>query len=444
MFKILLVDDEKPILKSLAFALEQDYEVYTSDNGRDALELVREHDISLVLLDLRLGKENGIQLMKEILAINPGAAIIIMTAYSSIESSVEAIKEGAFYFITKPVQTSQLLLLLEKAARQLDMRRTINSLEDVIRKEIIGDSPQMQQVLRLIDQVKDTKAGVLITGESGTGKELIANKLHFSSNRRNQPFVAVNCSALPETLLEAELFGYKKGAFTGAVRDEPGIIRKASRGTLFLDEVGEMDLRLQSKLLRFLQNGEVRQIGGDSMLVDVRVICATNRNLEQEIAAGRFRSDLYYRINVITINVPPLRERTEDLEHLVPFFIKKYATAYRKPITGISPEAFELLSRYDFPGNVRECENIIQRAVLLCSGNVITVNDLNLKYRAARTQENQQGRYIKVYANETMKDIERKVLDFALRLHGGNRRKTAESLGISERSLQYKIKEYGL
>jgi two-component system response regulator AtoC len=444
MFKILLVDDEKTILKSLTFALEQDYEVYTSDNGQDALELVREHNISLVLLDLRLGKENGIQLMKDILAINPGAAIIIMTAYSSIESSVEAIKEGAFYFITKPVQTRQLLLLLEKAARQLDMRRTIDSLEDVIRKEIIGNSPQMQQVLRLIDQVKDTKAGVLITGESGTGKELIANKLHFSSNRRNKPFVAVNCAALPEALLEGELFGYKKGAFTGAVKDEPGIIRKASGGTLFLDEVGDMDMRLQSKLLRFLQDGEVRQIGGDSVLVDVRVICATNRNLELEIAAGRFRSDLYYRINVINIHVPPLRERTEDLKLLVPFFIKKYATAYRKPITGIRPDALELLSRYDFPGNVRECENIIQRAVLLCSGDVITANDLNLKNRAITSQENQQGRFIKVYANETMKDIERKVLDFTLRFHGGNRKKTAESLGISERSLHYKIKEYGL
>ncbi len=444
MFKILLVDDEKAILKSLTFALEQDYQVFTCDNGKDALELMRTHDISLVLLDLRLGKENGIDLMKKMLGHNPGAAIIIMTAYSSIESSVEAIQAGAFYFITKPVQTSQLLLLLEKAAGQLDMRRTINSLEDVIRNEIIGDSPQMQQVLRLIDQVKDTKAGVLITGESGTGKELIANKLHFTSNRRDQPFIAVNCAALPESLLEGELFGYKKGAFTGAVRDEPGIIRKAGKGTLFLDEIGEMDLRLQSKLLRFLQDGEVRQIGGDAVRVDVRVVCATNRNLEQEIAAGRFRSDLYYRINVITIVAPPLRERTGDLGHLVPYFIKKYSTAYGKAIQGIDPEAFELLSRYDFPGNVRECENIIQRAVLLCSGDTIAADDLNLKYRADRTQEDQQDRCVKVYAHEKMKDIERKVLDLALRSHGGNRRRTAESLGISERSLQYKIKEYSL
>jgi len=443
MFKILVVDDERAILKSLSFALEQDYQVFTCSGGQQALELMERHRISLVLLDMRLGKEDGISLMKQMLELDPGAAIIIMTAYSSIESSVGAIQAGAFYFITKPVQTSQLLLLLEKAAGQLAMRETINSLEDVIRYDLVGDSPKSRELLRLIDQVKDTSASVLITGESGTGKELIAKKLHFTSRRRDKPFIAVNCAALPEALLESELFGHKKGAFTGAVRDEPGIIRKASEGTLFLDEIGEMDLRLQSKLLRFLQEGEVRQVGGDTAKVDVRVVCASNRDLEHEIAAGRFRSDLYYRINIIHLAAPPLRERIGDLDRLVPHFIKKYSAAYGKNVAGMRPDAFDLLARYDFPGNVRECENIIQRAVLLCEGEMIEAGALNLKYRAGGGQEEKEG-YIRVYARDTMKDTERKVIAFALKSHNHNRRRTAESLGISERSLQYKIKEYGL
>lgn len=443
MIKILVVDDEKTILKSLTFALEEIYQVYTCATGSGALALMEREQISLVLMDLRLGKENGIDIMKRMLSLNSGAAIIIMTAYSSIENSVEAIRAGAFYFITKPIQTNHLLLLLEKAAAQLSMQETIHDLEDVIRNDLIGDSPQMRETHRLINQVKDTAAGVLITGESGTGKELIARKLHFSSNRREKPFIAINCAALPESLLESELFGYKKGAFTGAAKDEPGLIRKADGGTLFLDEIGEMEPRLQSKLLRFLQESEVRQIGGDAIRVNVRVVCATNRNLEQEIAVGHFRRDLYYRINVINISATPLRERIDDLNHLVPYFIRKYAAAYGKRVTGINQEAMAQLRRYDFPGNVRECENIMQRAVLLCTGDTITSDALNLQYRPKVTEEDKEG-YIRIYSNETMKEVERKMLILALKAHDYNRRKTAESLGISERSLQYKIKEYDL
>ena len=443
MIKILVVDDEKTILKSLTFVLEEVYQVYTCATGSGALALMEREQISLVLMDLRLGKEDGIDIMKRMLALNPAAAIIIMTAYSSIENSVEAIRAGAFYFVTKPIQTDHLLLLLEKAAAQISMQETIHDLEDVIRNDLIGDSPQMRETHRLINQVKDTAAGVLITGESGTGKELIARKLHFSSNRREKPFIAINCAALPESLLESELFGYKKGAFTGAVKDEPGLIRKADGGTLFLDEIGEMEPRLQSKLLRFLQEGEVRQIGGDAVRVNVRVVCATNRNLEQEIAVGHFRRDLYYRINVINISATPLRERIDDLNHLAPHFIRKYAAAYGKRVTGISQEALTQLRRYDFPGNVRECENILQRAVLLCSGDTITSDALNLQYRPKITEEDKEG-YVRIFPNETMKEVERKMLILSLKAHDYNRRKTAESLGISERSLQYKIKEYDL
>jgi len=444
VFKILLVDDEKSILKSLTFALEENYQVFSCTTGNEALSLMAEHKIPMVLLDLRLGKEDGIALMKQLLEIVPEAAIIIMTAYSSIESSVEAIRAGAYYFITKPVQTSQLLLLLENVASQLAMREIIADLEDVIRSDIIGNSSQIQKILRLIDQVKDTAAGVLIMGESGTGKELVARKLHFSSNRKDKPFIPVNCAALPESLLESELFGHKKGAFTGAVQNEEGIIRKAHGGTLFLDEIGEMDSRLQAKLLRFLQDGEVRQVGGDARQVDVRIICATNRDLEQEIARGRFRADLYYRINIINIFVPPLRERISDLMLLVPHFIKKYNAAYDRNVRNIDKEAMDLLSRYGFAGNVRECENIIQRAVLLCSGTTITADTLDLKYRATEERDHLGDKCVRIYSNETLKEVEKKVLEFSLREHGGNRRRTARTLEISERALQYKIKEYGL
>lgn len=443
MVKILVVDDELPILKSLSFALKQDYQVYTAQTGAEALRFLEGEHISLVLLDLRLGKENGITLMRSMLQINPNAAIIIMTAYSSIESSIEAIRAGAFYFVTKPIQINQLMLLLEKAASQLSLQETILGLKDVIRNSLVGISPQMQAIYHLIDRVKDTKASVLITGESGTGKELIANKLHFSSNRKEKPFIAVNCAALPESLLESELFGYKKGAFTGAVKDEPGIISKANGGTLFLDEISEMEPRLQSKLLRFLQEGEVRQIGGDNLRVNVRIICATNRDLDQEIESRRFRSDLYYRINVINIAVPPLRERKEDLSELVPFFIRKYAAAYGKQVFGIRPEAMALLSRYHFPGNVRECENIVQRAVLLCSETEIGPEALNLKYQYPATELGQED-YIRIYPCKTMKEIERQVLAFYLKTNKNSRRETARALEISERALQYKIKEYGL
>ncbi len=445
--KLLIVDDENIILRSLRFLLEDSYDVFTADNYSEALKIFKKERMSLVLLDLRINEDNGLDLMKELLEIDSNAIIIIMTAYSTIENSINAIKSGAYYFITKPIENEQLILLLKTANEKLLMAQKISNLEGHIKKEIIGESDCIKNINSLINMVKDTDATILVTGESGTGKELIAQKIHTSSNRADKPFVAINCSAIPGELLESELFGYKKGTFTGAYKDEIGLIRKADTGTLFLDEIGEMELRLQSKILRFLQEKEIRQLGDDKTYkIDVRIICATNKDLKKEVESGNFREDLYYRINVINIVAPPLRERIEDLKYLVPYFIEKYNISFNKNIKGITDEAFNLLQGHHFEGNVRELENIIQRAVLLNLGEYIEIDSLNLLPEQSRkvTSIEAQEKYIKIYNGETFKDIEKKVIEFALNNNNKNRKWTAESLGISERTLRYKIKEYNL
>lgn len=444
--KLLIVDDEIKILRSLRFLLEDYYEIYTSDNSAQALDIFKKEKISLVLLDLRIKEDSGLHLMKDILSIDPDAIIIIMTAYSTIENSINAIKSGAYYFITKPIENDQLILLLKTAAEKERMVQKISHLEGHIKKDIIGESENIKNISIIINKIKDTDATVLITGESGTGKELIAQKIHTSSNRADKPFVAINCAAMPGELLESELFGYKKGAFTGAFKDEVGIIRKADKGTLLLDEIGEMDIRLQSKILRFLQEKEIRQIGNDKVYnVDVRIICATNRDLKKQVELGQFREDLYYRINVINIVSPPLRERIEDLKLLVPYFIDKYNISFNKNIQGISEPAYKLLENHGFEGNVRELENIIQRAVLLNTGDYIEPDSLDLVPSKLRQSPSYSSeKCMKIYEGENMKEIERKALEFALGNNNQNRKWTAESLGISERALRYKIKEYNL
>lgn len=444
--KILIVDDEIKILRALKFLLEDTYDVYTSDNISDAKMVFIEEKINLVLLDLRLSEGSGLILMDELLAINPNAVIIIMTAYSTIENSIKAIKSGAYYFITKPIDNDQLLILLNTASEKLNLRKELDLLQGHLRKTPIGESKSIRDIKSLVNKIKDTDATVLITGESGTGKELIAQTIHSSSNRASKPFIAINCAAMPNELLESELFGYKKGSFTGATKDDIGLIRKAESGTLFLDEIGEMNIKLQSKLLRFIQEKEIRQIGDEKNYpVDVRIICSTNRNLQDEIKSGNFREDLYYRINVINIVAPPLRERIEDLDLLVPHFIDKYRISYNKGVKGITVDAMNRLKKYDYLGNVRELENIIQRAVLLCGDEYIGIDSLNLNNLNMIRKDNEiSDNYIKIYEGETMEDIEKKVIEFALKNNVQNRRRTADSLGISERSLRYKIKEYKL
>lgn len=444
--KLLIVDDEIKILRSLRFLLEDYYEVYISDNVDEALNIFNKEKISLVLLDLRLKEESGLDLMKKLLSKDPETIIIVMTAYSTIENSIEAIKAGAYYFITKPIENEQLLLLLNTASEKIKMAEKISNLEGHIKKDIIGNSESIKKINTIINKIKDTDATILITGESGTGKELIAQKIHSSSNRSKDPFVALNCAAMPGELLESELFGYKKGTFTGAYKDEIGIIRKADKGTLFLDEIGEMDLRLQSKLLRFIQEKEVRQIGSEKIFkVDVRIICATNKDLKEQVKLENFREDLYYRVNVINIQVPPLRERIGDLELFIPYFIDKYNISFNKNIKGISQEAYNLLKAHEFEGNVRELENIIQRAVLLNIGDYIKPDSLNLNPQKLNKVENSNHEdSIRIYEGENMKQIEKKVIKFALDCNNQNRRRTSESLGIAERTIMYKIKEYNL
>lgn len=444
--KILIVDDEIKILRALKFLLEDSYQVFTCENIKDAKRIFIEEKISLVLLDLRLSEGSGLALMDDLLAIDPHAVIIIMTAYSTIENSIKAIKAGAYYFITKPIDNDQLLILLNTASEKLSLMKELDQLQGHIRKTLIGESKPVRDIKSVINKIKDTDATILITGESGTGKELIAQTIHSSSNRSKKPFIALNCAAMPSELLESELFGYKKGSFTGAVKDDIGLIRKAEKGTLFLDEIGEMSVKLQSKLLRFLQEKEVRQIGDEKNYpVDVRVICSTNRDLKEEIELGNFREDLYYRINVINIVAPALRDRVEDLDLLVPHFVDKYRISYSKDIKGLTDEAMKQLKAYDFVGNVRELENLIQRAVLLCGDEYIDVDSLNLNNsKKIRNNEEASENYIKIYSGETMKDIEKKAIEFALESNKQNRKWTADSLGISERSLRYKIKEYKL
>ncbi|MCR3954667.1 MAG: sigma-54 dependent transcriptional regulator [Gudongella sp.] len=444
--KLLIIDDEPKILRSLKFLLEDDFKVYTSENSSDALDIFRREEIRLVLLDLRLKEVSGINLMRQLLEIESKAIIIIMTAYSTLDNSIKAIKSGAYYFITKPIDNEQLKLLLNTANEKLDMANKIRSLQGHLKKDIIGNSPRIREINEVINRVKDTNATILITGESGTGKELIAQKIHGTSNRSDKPYVAINCAAMPGELLESELFGYKKGSFTGAQKDEIGVIRRADRGTLILDEIGEMDLRLQSKLLRFLQDKEVRPIGdAASYKVDVRIICITNRNLREEVEKGNFREDLYYRINVINIVTPLLRERIDDLQYLVPHFIDKYRISFDKNVEGITDEAYSILTKYQFQGNIRELENIIQRAVLLSTSNLIDADSLHLSpQRVTHTKDQESDKFVKIFNGDSMKEIERKVIEFALKNNGGNRKWTAESLGIGERTLRYKIKEYNL
>ena len=450
MYKLMIVEDEPAICSSLQFALEDDYEVYTANNEADAIDIIANGEIDLVLLDLRLGDSDGIEVLKKIKQLNDRMAVIIMTAYGSIQSSVDAIKAGAFYYITKPINIDELRMLLTNAAEYLNLKTKVNYLNDKITKlyeipGIIGVSSAMRSVFQQIDKIKNIDSTILITGESGTGKELVAKAIHYSGGRKDEPFEVINCAAIPGELLESELFGYEKGAFTGATHRKKGIFELAHKGTLFLDEIGEMDLRLQSKLLRVVQEREITPVGaGTRKKVDVRIICATNRDLRQEVASGHFREDLFFRLNVIIINMPPLRARIEDIPVLVQYFIDKYNQKMGRNITGIGTEALNYLCGYECKGNVRELENIIERAIVFAEGPQISVNDLPEEVvRSPRnTACNKKGMLIPIYIGENLKDVEKKVILKTLKYLNDDKQETAKVLKISERKLWYKIKEY--
>lgn len=449
--EILIVDDERVQCEMLAgFLRKQGYRPDTAENGRIALEKFKTGNFDLILTDQRMPEMEGLQLLKEIKRLNPETVVVIMTAFGSVSSAVAAMKEGAYDYLTKPIDLDELLILIHRIEKEINLRRENRLLRDQLREKfkvdfIVSNSRAMEEALNLVGRVAASQATVLILGESGTGKELIARAIHYASPRAEKPFIKVNCAALPETLLESELFGHEKGAFTGAVARRIGRFEQADQGSIFLDEIGDISLPLQMKLLRVLQEKEFERVGSNQTIkVDVRVIAATNRNLEEAIKKGTFREDLYYRLNVVTITLPPLRERKEDIPLLIEHFLKKYSAQNKKEVVGLSKEAQELLRQYDYPGNVRELENIIERAVVLCPGKIITVNELPLNIREYNLVEfyekDQQGRSLP----KMLEDIERQMISKALKNNDGVQTRAAAELGISERVLRYKMKKYGL
>jgi len=449
---ILIVDDEKNYLVVLEALLSAEgYETMTAQNANDALRLVDESDLDLVLTDMKMPGLSGMDLLVEVKKRKPEVPVIMMTAYGTIEMAVEAMKKHAYDYVTKPFQNEELKLSIRKALENYRLvkenRRLSEALSERHRyRNIIGKSKVMLRIYELIDKVAQSKASVLITGPSGTGKELIAKAIHYEGPRRERPFVSVNCGALTETLLESELFGHEKGAFTGAVALKKGRFELADCGTLFLDEVGEMSHPLQVKLLRVLQEMEFERVGGTKTIkVDVRVLSASNRNLKEDVDNGLFREDLYYRLNVMQIEVPPLRERMEDIRLLVDHFIKKYSGEAGKNGIRLSQEAWKALYGYDWPGNIRELENVIERAVVLNSEGIIELDDLPPAV-SAKKEELDVGKFIPHSAKlqETLDQIEEKMIRRALEYSGKVQAQAADMLGISRHLMHYKMKKYGI
>ncbi|MED4586129.1 sigma-54 dependent transcriptional regulator [Brevibacillus choshinensis] len=451
MQNLLIVDDEPSICVSLGFALEDDYAVWTATDAETALETVQREQIDCVLLDLSLGQSSGLSLLTLIKAIRPQITVIMMTAYGTIESSVEAIKAGAYHYLTKPLHVDEVKLLLAKALEFQALHKQVQVLSDAVKQQqsyagIIGKSPVMGKVFELIKKVKDIPSSILITGESGTGKELVARAIHFEGNRSQAPFSVMNCAAIPESLLESELFGHEKGTFTGAYQSKKGLFERSHGGTVFLDEIGEMPLSLQAKLLRVIQDRVVTPLGSyEQKEVDIRIIAATNRQLEDEVAKGTFREDLFYRLNVIPIRTPALRERMEDIAHLVDHFLQRCTLSMGKREKVFTLEAKKWLYSYTYPGNVRELANIVEYAVALSQGERITLEDLPpaLTERKQDVQGRQSERDGVIIPNgSTLDEAERRVILHTLERHAGHRKKTADQLGISERGLRQKLKQY--
>ena len=449
---ILIVDDEENLRHMLSVILKkQGYGVETAANGREALEKLAAGSFSFVLSDILMPQLDGKGLLSEMSSRGMGTTVIMMSAYGSIDTALECMQLGAYDYISKPFKNDEIVLVLKKAEERERLRDENRRLKDEIRigaqfAGIVSKSGSMQQVFEMIRKLCDYKTTVLIMGESGTGKELVAKALHFEGGRRRAPFVAVNCAAIPENLLESELFGHVKGAFTDATADKAGLFEQADGGTLLLDEIGEMPLSLQVKLLRVLQEEEIRRVGDSrSKKVNVRVISATSRNLEDDVAAGRFREDLYFRLNVFVINLPPLRERLEDLPLLVEHFLAKFSARFGKEVGSVSADAMKLLCSYHWPGNVRELENAIERGVVISDLGELGVAALPERISGAGGSAGGvllTGDTLSI--RETGEAMERELIRRALEKTGGNRTHAAKLLEISLRSLLYKIKEYGL
>jgi two-component system response regulator PilR (NtrC family) len=450
--RILVVDDEQSMREFLEiFFRRESYDVVTAGDVESALVAIESDDFDVVISDIKMPGRSGLDLLRAVKEVSPDTVVIMITAFATTETAIAAMKEGAYDYVTKPFKVDELRLVVEKALEKklltLENTRLRKELRTQLKnRSLVGTSAAMQKVYDLIGQVAGTKTNVLLSGDSGTGKELVARAIHDQSERRERAFVAVNCGAIPENLLESELFGHVKGAFTGAVQNKAGLFEMADAGTLFLDEIGELPSPLQVKLLRVIQDKTVRRVGGTGdHRVDVRIVAATNRKLEEEVSSGRFRDDLYYRLNVIQIALPPLRERMEDVSLLMQHFIEKYAAETGKEVHGISDAARERVLAYDFPGNVRELENMVERAVALSRDGVIGLETLPPTILDPKREET-ESRLPPEGGNleEMVNDFERGLLGEALARCGGVKKKAAALLGISFRSFRYRFEKLGL
>ena len=437
--RILVVDDEPSMRTTLSILLKREgYRVSLAESGAEALPMLAPGEYDMIFTDLKMEGMDGIELLRHIKAVDPQAEVLIFTAYGTIASAVEAMKLGAYDYIGKPFDEEELLLKVARALERKALVREVQTLRQELHGQgrIVAASKEMREVLAKIDQVAPTEATVLIEGESGTGKELVARAIHQRSPRRDRPFIPINCSTFPETLLESELFGYEKGAFTGADKGRKGLFEAAHTGTLFLDEIADMALPLQGKLLRALQEGEVRRLGSTQPVrVDVRIVTATNKRVDSLVAQGTLRDDLFYRLNVVRISIPPLRERPDDIIPLAQHFLEVYRKRAKKEIVGFAPDAAQAMLAHPWPGNVRELENAVERGVILCRSSSITAQALSLGIPLLARGSDR---------GITLKELERRHTLAALERHGGNQAETARELGIGRNTLWRRLKEYGL
>ncbi|MES1208563.1 MAG: sigma-54 dependent transcriptional regulator [Pseudomonadota bacterium] len=444
--RLLVVEDDPAMRELLREALSDDgYQVDVAAGGRAGIDRVKQGGIDLIVSDVKMPDLDGLDMLREIKTCDPSPFVITITAFGSIDTAIRAVKLGAFDYITKPFEIDQLLLAVEKALGARELQSEVVRLRDEVERSyrfdnIIGRSPAMQEIFGMVRRLAGSSASVLVTGDSGTGKELIARSLHFSSPRRNRPFVPLNCAAIPDTLLESELFGYKRGAFTDARSDRAGLFLEADGGTIFLDEIAELSPALQAKLLRVLQDREIRPLGGSgSEKIDVRVIAATNRDLDRRLKDGTFRQDLYYRLNVIHIHLPPLRERPEDILPLCAHFLTAASSRTDKVISGIAEAAKKVLLAHAWPGNVRELENVIERAVALATGTTIQVEDLPAPIRERKAVDALASAFSR---GLTLDELEREYIERVLQAEGGNKTRAAQRLGLDRKTLYRKLEEY--
>jgi two-component system response regulator AtoC len=446
--QILIIDDEAPSREALVLLLKNaGHDVRGAGSGAEAFQLLAAESCDIIITDLFLPDLDGIDILKQVKSASPAIEVILITGHASAETAVRAMKEGAFDYITKPLNFDELRIIIDKAVENRRLRNENVYLKKQLRDKyefsnIIGNSPAMQKVFNRMKRIIKTDSTILIMGESGTGKEIVAKAIHFNGHRKDKPFVAVHCGAIPENLLESELFGHTKGAFTGAIRDKIGKFESADKGTIFLDEIGTMPMHLQTKLLRVLQEQEVERVGSSRAIkLDVRVISATNQNLEEEVKAGNFRDDLFYRLNVIPLNLPPLRERVQDILPLVMYFLRKNCKEMKRPMMNLSKDALEALENYQWPGNVRELENIVERTVALTEGEHISLDDLPGAFRAGgSTHVIERG----VDLPKTISDIERKMISEALVLADGVKAKAAQMLNLNRTTLVEKMRRLGM